>query len=196
MGKINNLGGTLMLKKNIIYLVMVLAPLIGIIVFTYVSIDDNLKDIELHSTYEKFDYKELKKEALVIALIKVQDDLTPDNSTILSNGNTSDIAGFYGTRSVKVIKYFKNRINTSKNLSIIEPSIITEKNEYIRTEGYEKMEKNKHYIVFLSNDNASNKLSLLSANNGKIDISSLKKNEYSDIASKTMEEFKPENFLK
>lgn len=184
------------MRKNLFFATLVLLPIFVLSLYNNVIYTNNLKDIELHSSYYQFDYEELKNDADVIALIKVKDNLSPSNSTISYNENTNDIRGFYGTRSVKVVKYFKNTLNVGKTLSIIEPAVITDKNEYVHTEGYQDMKKNNYYLVFLSTENASHELSIMSANNGKIDLSDLDKNEYQNIAKKANEEFEISQILK
>ena len=175
---------------------LLIIPIIILFVYNNLVVGNQVKDIELPSSYEEFDYTELKEHSQVIALIRVKDDLDYSNSTVTYNGDSPDISGFYGTRSVEVIRYFKNDVGTGKMLSIIEPAIITRDNEYIRTEDYEKMEKNKYYVVFLSDDNASGQLSILSANNGKINVSDWKNNEYEDIRNLMNREFKALDILK
>ena len=51
------------------------------------------------------------------------------------------------------------------------------------------MEKGKTYIVFLSDETASGDMSVISANNGKIDVSSIEDNEFYDIAIKSVIDF-------
>lgn len=66
----------------------------------------------------------------------------------------------------------------------------------MRTEGYEKMEKGNYYLVFLSDDNATNQLSIISANNGKIDLSNIENNEYLEIAYQALSEYNLDNLIK
>ena len=55
------------------------------------------------------------------------------------------------------------------------------------------MEKGKTYIVFLSDETASGDMSVISANNGKIDVSSIEDNEFYDIAIKSVIDFETSN---
>lgn len=183
------------MKKRLAILLVFLAPL-GLFFINHWGEESELRDIELFSSYEEFSYNELKDESSVIALIKVKDNLDVENSTIMYNDGTPDIMGFFGTRSVEVMKFFKNNGGDDKYIKIIEPAIITEHNEYMRTEGYEKMEKGNYYVVFLSDDNETNQLSIISANNGKIDVSNIENNEYLEIAYQALSEYNPDNLIK
>lgn len=66
----------------------------------------------------------------------------------------------------------------------------------MRTEGYEKMEKGNYYLVFLSDDNATNQLSIISANNGEIDRSNIENNEYLKIAHQALSEYNLDHLIK
>lgn len=183
------------MKKRLVILLAFLAPLVFLFI-NHWGKGSELRDIELFSSYEEFSYDELKDVSSVIALIKVKDNLNVENSTIMYNDETPDIKGFFGTRSVEVIKFFKNDGGYDKHIKVIEPAVITEHNEYMRTEGYEKMEKGNYYLVFLSDDNATNQLSIISANNGKIDLSNIENNEYLEIAYQVLSEYNLDNLIK
>lgn len=66
----------------------------------------------------------------------------------------------------------------------------------MRTEGYEKMEKGNYYLVFLSDDNVINQLSIISTNNGKIDRSNIENNEYLKIAHQALSEYNLDHLIK
>ncbi|MBS6504753.1 MAG: hypothetical protein KH415_24625 [Clostridium sp.] len=81
-------------------------------------------------------------------------------------------------------------------MTIIEPAVITKDNEYIHLEEYEKMELGNKYIVFLSDETESGNLSILSGNNGKINVSNFNDNDYPEILVKSLIEFEtPESIL-
>lgn len=157
--------------------------------YTEESKPSELKDIEYHGSFAEFNYEELTEQATVIATVIVNDDLTLENSTLLyANEETNDIYGFIGEREVTVLEYYKNEPNAGETLSLIEPAAITEENEYLRADGYEALEKGKLYLVFLSSDNATNQLSIISANNGVFDLENPEENEKIEILEEAEEE--------
>lgn len=157
--------------------------------YTEESKPSELKDIEYHGSFAEFNYDELTEQATVIATVIVNDDLTLENSTLLyANEETNDIYGFIGEREVTVLEYYKNEPNAGETLSLIEPAAITEENEYLRADGYEALEKGKSYLVFLSSDNATNQLSIISANNGVFDLENPEENEKIEILEEAEEE--------
>lgn len=176
-----------MLKKYLL-LILIALPIIGLGLNNSFA-DNSIKDYKVFATHQEFNYEDLKDASPVIALVRVQDDLDASNSVIYYNENSPAIEGFFGRRQVEVLEYYKDERNLGNNISIIEPAVITDDNEYIHAEEYEKMDKDKTYIVFLSDETASGELSILSANNGKIDVSNLSQNEYKEIAIKSLLEF-------
>lgn len=56
--------------------------------------------------------------------------------------------------------------------------------------------KDNYYIVFLSDDNVSKQLSIISANNGRINISNMEENYYPDIIENAVSEFCLEQIIK
>lgn len=198
MGALTERGVWFMNKKNIfIVSILLMLPLV---IFIVVQIKKGItpKDIELYCSYEQYDYHELKEKADVIALIKVLDDLSLGNSTLIYNEDfeTSVLAGFYSTRLVEVIEYYKDTKDLGAFISIIEPTCISKENCYIHAEGYEKLKKDNYYIVFLSDDNVSKQLSIISANNGRINISNIEENYYPDIIENAVSEFCLEQIIK
>lgn len=174
------------IKKFLIYIVAII-PFIAVC-----TIDLPLKgnnEIAVAGSIEEFDYKELKEKSSVIALVEVIDDLTSENSVINLLDDSMSISGFYGKRDVKVIKYYKDDRGYGESLKIIEPAIVTEDNEYIHLEEYEKMERGNKYIVFLSDETESGNLSIISGNNGKINISNIDDNYYDEILVKSIIDF-------
>lgn len=176
-----------MLKK---FLLLILGIIPFIFIFSnQIPIPSGYKNVEVSSSFEKFDYVKLKSSSEVIALVEVLDDLTKDNSIINYAKKSPTIEGFYGRREVRVLKYYKDEGNLGDTLSIIEPAAITKKDEYLHCEGYEQMVKGNKYIVFLSDKTASRELSVLSGNNGKINVSDFDNNEFYEILIKTLIEF-------
>lgn len=174
-----------------------LLPILGIIPFIFIFLSDfsvvsEYKNIEIAASFQKFDYNELKNSSDVIALVEVKDDLTKNNSVINYAKNSPAIQGFYGRREVKVLKYYKDKRNLGKKLSIIEPAAITKKNEYLHCDEYSQMVKGNKYIVFLSDETASGELSVLSGSNGKINVSDFDNNEFYEILVKSLVEFESE----
>lgn len=176
-----------MFKK---FLILILGIIPFIFIFSnQIPMPSEYKNIEVSSSFEKFDYEELKNSSEVIALVEVLDDLTKDNSVINYAKKSPTIQGFYGRREVRVLKYYKDQCKLGDTLSIIEPSAITKNNEYLHCEEYEQMFKGNKYIVFLSDKTASRELSVLSGNNGKINVSDFDNNEFYEILIKTLVEF-------
>lgn len=107
------------------------------------------------------------------------------------------ISEYYASRKVKLIDVYKSSVQLPENgeIEIIELAAVTE-GQYLHAEGYSAMEKGQTYVVFLSDENASGKLSVISINNGIFDISELseaqEENDYYDIAVKALVEFESE----
>lgn len=176
-----------MLKK---FLLLILGIIPFIFIFSnQIPMPSEYKNIEVSSSFEKFDYEELKNSSAVIVLVEVLDDLNKDNSVINYAKKSPTIQGFYGRREVRVLKYYKDKGTSDDKLSIIEPAAITKNNEYLHCEDYEEMAKGNKYIVFLSDKTASGELSVLSGNNGKINVSDFDNNEFYEILIKTLVEF-------
>lgn len=181
-------------KKKMIAPIAVLLTTLGIYVYSKSDDETNvvpsdLIDIEVQGSFAVFSYEELQDIADIVALVEVNDNLSVNNSTVLyADEESNDMSGFYGEREVRVIEYFKNDIGSGEILTLIEPAVITEKNEYIHSEDYEKLEKGQQYLVFLSNDTPSKQLSIISASNGKVDVLNPEDNVFEDIALEANEE--------
>lgn len=181
--------------KKFFLLILAIIPFIEIAIVDLPSINNN-KELAIECSVQEFDYEELKENSPVIALVEIVDDLNSDNSVINYLDDSITISGFYGKRNAKVIKYYKNERECDTNLTIIEPAVITKDNEYIHLEEYEKMELGNKYIVFLSDETESGNLSILSGNNGKINVSNFNDNDYPEILVKSLIEFEtPESIL-
>lgn len=181
--------------KKFFLLILAIIPFIAIAIVDLPSINNN-KEFAIECSVQEFDYEELKENSPVIALVEIVDDLNSDNSVINYLDDSITISGFYGKRNAKVIKYYKNEREYDTNLTIIEPAVITKDNEYIHLEEYEKMELGNKYIVFLSDETESGNLSILSGNNGKINVSNFNDNYYYAILVKSLVEFEtPESIL-
>lgn len=181
--------------KKFFLLILAIIPFIAIAIVDLPSINNN-KEFAIECSVQEFDYEELKENSPVIALVEIVDDLNSDNSVINYLDDSITISGFYGKRNAKVIKYYKNEREYDTNLTIIEPAVITKDNEYIHLEEYEKMELGNKYIVFLSDETESGNLSILSGNNGKINVSNFNDNDYYTILVKSLVEFEtPESIL-
>lgn len=93
-------------------------------------------------------------------------------------------------KSESVAKLKDIPIQSGDKLTIIDNAAIHD-NNYIHIEGYEKLEKGQIYILYLSNDTASGDYSIISANNGKVQldkVNQLEGDEF-EIAVKTLVEF-------
>lgn len=146
-----------------------------------------LADISYHADMYEYSYEELKEDSQIIALIEVMDELTEKNSEELISQGYS--IGSIGRRQVKVLTYFKNEKNYGDILTILEPASIIN-NQYIHPEDYEKLKKGKEYFVFLSDDTASEELSLMSACNGTFKMDNFNSNNrYFNLAVKSIIEY-------
>lgn len=176
--------------KKCLVCILAIVPFIAIYMID-LSPKANNNPISISGSFQEFNYEELKQNSSVIALVEITDNLTNENSVINLLEDSITISGFYGKRTAKVIKYYKNTNGYGENLTIIEPAIITKENQYIHLEDYEKMECGNKYIVFLSDSTESGNLSIISGNNGKINVSNFNDNDsdYNDILIKSIVEF-------
>jgi len=165
-----------------------------ILIFQYTNVSTSVSaffsnkpiDIKLHGSHEVFDYNGLVERAQVIALVQVNDSLSKNNSTIQYIDNSPMIKYHYATRDVQVIEYYKNELGLGSTIEFNEPAAITLNNEYLHSEEYDALEKGKSYIVYLSNDNGLNELSIISHNNGVVYLDEFDHNEYKDVAVKSV----------
>lgn len=155
-----------------------------------------LEEVTSQGDFIQYDYDELKSASKVIAKVEVMDDLTESNSHLTYDEQLEQplISEYYASRKVKLIDVYKSSVQLPADgeLEIIELAAVTA-GQYLHAEGYSAMEKGQTYVVFLSDDNASGNLSVISINNGIFDISGLneaqEENEYYDIAVKALVEF-------
>lgn len=162
-------------KKNVIIMLLLILILINIINYkkeinyeqiTLATDLDNNSEASIKCDYIEVNYSELFNMADIIALIEVKDNLTSNNSfMIFDNITNKTIVGYYAERKVEVKQYYKTNKNKVKNLTIIEPAVIYD-NTYIHNEDYDKLLKGEEYIVYLSTDNSSNKLSVIAGSAG------------------------------
>jgi hypothetical protein len=186
--------GELMMKKKLITWSFILVfTIIGVTGFDYLN--NQPTDIALEGSNEVFNYTDLVNEANVVALVKVKDKLSKDNSTVVYQENTSIIKYHYATREAEVLKYYKNDLDLGSNIKFNEAVAITSNNEYLHDEEYAALEKGKEYIVYLSTNNGLGELSLISNNNGKIKLDDFLNNEYKDIAIKSVLKIDNGNFF-
>jgi len=145
------------------------------------------KEISICGSSQYYNYQELKDEADIVALVQCEDEISFDNSTLYYDKGL--VVGFSSKRNVRILDVYKGKDNI-ETLDILEPAAVTEDNELIYLEDYETLKKGSRYIVFLSNDTYSGEYSLISGNNGKIDIDNISDNEFLDIAVKSLVEYK------
>lgn len=158
--------------------------------------DNEIMDCITFSSHVKFNYNELEEAADIIALVKVKDKLTKENSTIKYIDGTPYILHHYSIRELEVLEYYKDTLDQGNILKVIEEAAITKNNEYLHDEGYQTLEKGQKYIVYLSKDNGLDSLSIISTNNGRINLAEFDKNEFTDIAVKSILKAENINFKK
>jgi hypothetical protein len=152
---------------------------------------DSLVGTSVLSEYVRYDYESLKSEAMIIAKVQVRDNLTTYNSEITYEPQAAEptILDFMGIRKVKILEIYKgDAVKAGDIMEIIEPAAVTE-DEFLYASDYKPMNKGSVYIVFLSNNTASGKYSIISANNGIVDLTNPDNNTYPGIADKAIAEF-------
>lgn len=154
--------------------------------FNYINSNNKPIDIPLKGSHEVFEYEDLVDEADIIALVQVKDELSKNNSTIVYEENSPSIMYHYATREVEVLEYYKNDLNLGSNIKFNESAAITAQNEYLHAEEYTALQKGEKYIVYLSKNNGLDELSIISRNNGKIDLDDFSENEFLDVAVKSI----------
>ncbi len=145
------------------------------------------KDIEVQGNSITYNYKDLKEEAKLIVLIECLDDITKLNSNIYYEGDF--LVGFSSNRKVRILESYKGNYSINDELSILEPVGVTDENEMLYMDDYRPLKKGDKYILFLSDNNMTQELSVISGNNGKIQLEDFENNDYMDIALKTIAEF-------
>lgn len=156
------------------------------VIFDHMDARNKLKDVVVSGSHVVYEYSNIVEKAEVIALVKVKDDLTVDNSTIVYLENSPLFKDHYATREVEVLEYYKNDLDLGSIIEFNEPAAITSNNEYIHMEDYNTFEKDQKYIVFLSKDNGLNELSIISSDNGVVDLQNFSNNKYEDVAVKSV----------
>lgn len=136
------------------------------------SKSNSYKDISIDSSEQNYSYSQLMNEANVVAVVKVTDTLSRNNSTLLLTDNNS-ISGFFAKRHAIVESLKKDDIGIDKSdLSFIEPAAITNNDEYIHAEDYDTMIEGQEYLVFLNTKNESRQLSIISGDLGQVNLNS------------------------
>ena len=90
------------MKKTIIFISALTIVAVGIFCYNNKISSNDLKDIQTKASFEKYDYLDLKENASVIALVKIEDDLSQENSIINYNENDPLINSYYGVRKATV----------------------------------------------------------------------------------------------
>ncbi|MGR6907345.1 hypothetical protein [Lysinibacillus capsici] len=157
-----------------------------IVGFNYINSSNKPIDIPLQGSHEVFEYNEIVDIADVIALVQVKDELSESNSTVVYEENSPSIMYHYATREVEVLEYYKNDLDLGSNIKFNESAAITAQNEYLHVEEYTALQKGEKYIVYLSKNNGLNELSIISRNNGKINLDNFSENEFLDVAVKSI----------
>lgn len=149
-------------------------------------------EIAAEVDFVQYNYNELKDNAKIIAEVKVLDDLSEENSVLLyAEDSPEELVGFYSLRTVQMLNVYKGTefANAGETMQIIDNAAIS-KDCYYHVARYEELQKGNTYIVFLNNDTASGEMSIMSCENGVVDLSGIENSEYYDIAIKSVAEFK------
>ena len=145
-------------------------------------------EITIEVDFTEFEYDLLKNATLVLARVEVLDDLSEENSVT----ETGEKATAYSMRKIRILDVYKD--NSSKKykkgdeIAVMESTAIID-GKYVHAKGYDKLAKGKKYILFMSDKSESGKYSIISGNNGKIDLENISENPCFDIAVKTLAEF-------
>ncbi|AIQ54059.1 hypothetical protein [Paenibacillus sp. FSL R7-0331] len=174
------------MRKSTFLSTILFSLIIGFVTFDHISERNKPADVVVYGSHAEYDYDDIVNRADVVALIKVNDELTKDNSTIVYLENSPLIKYHYASREAEVLEYYKNDLGLKDNIKFNEPVAITPNNEYIHSEEYIAFEKDQKYIVFLSKDNGLNELSIIASNNGKVDLQDFSNNEYQDVAIRSV----------
>lgn len=155
-----------------------------------------LQDISVIVDYILYDYQELKEQAPLIVKAKITDELSEENTVTEQDPDDPDaIIEAYSLRNIEIMEVYKsdplNKITKGSELSVIEMAAVSG-NQYIHLDGYKKMEQGGVYILFLNNDTKSGDYSIISANNGKVDLENIEESEFYDIAVKSVIEYDSE----
>ena len=148
------------------------------------------KEVIVYADRQEYTYTELVSVSDVIALVRIEDELSAENSTVIYNEylQAAVPVGFYGTREATVLKYYKNEVGTGNSVFIAEPACITQDNYYMHGDDYNSMIKGEEYVVFLSTDNSIGHLSIISAKNGRIALSGEEENFSTELTAMVIEQ--------
>lgn len=177
-------------KKLTLVIFAILLPPTLYLGYQHVDQESKLVEVFVEGDYFIFeDSVDIEEFAEVVALVRVEDDLTSENSTVMSGGSTYAAPwAFYGARDVTVLEYYKNSGHYGEQLTIHEPAAITSNNELIRYEMHEPLEKGKEYIVFLGISPAFNHLDVI-IQQGRIDIEDENENEHIEFAEQAINHY-------
>lgn len=169
--------------------------------------NEAVKEHITQADMELFDYEALKEKAKVVVKVSVMDDLTEQNSRFIYDEYDDDhpILDYYALRKVQISEIYKDELNIVKDkISIAEAAAMEDKTVY-HYEGYEPLKKGGSYILFLDNDTEPKHLSIISCENGRVDLDHIEKSKdmFYEIATKALIDFetklpakKKQEFLK
>ncbi len=180
------------IKSNLVYAIVVSTLCLSIIAFFAVRATiphtPERKDAPTQGDFKQYEYEEIKETAHTIAVVKMKDALSAENSTVVKNENDA-ITDYYSTRNATVLKFIKNEKGYGEEISFLDSAAMTSDNYYLHDEHYDAPEKNEKYLVFLCESNISGKDFVISTNNGMFALKNLQKNLRRDILYATLIEF-------
>ena len=149
------------------------------------------QDIVSHADFIQYNYDQLKEAAEIIAEVEIVDELSEDNSYLVySDDAYKDLLGFYSLREAKILSVYKGKevVGDKETIRILD-GVALEGGKRYMNDGYEGVQNGKRYLVFLNDNNASGEMSIISNDNGVIDLSDISGAAYYDIAVKAAVEY-------
>lgn len=155
-----------------------------------------IKEQITQADMEIFDYEALKERAKVIVKVSVMDALTEQNSRFLYDeyDDAHPVIDYYALRSVRIIETYKDELNLTKDEIHVAEAAAMEDSTLYHYEGYEPLKKGNAYILFLGNDTEPKHLSIISCENGKVNLDHIEKSNdmFYEIAAKAVIDFETE----
>lgn len=124
--------------------------------------------------YVQFSYEELWERAHTIAVITPLDELSVENSYGISDSGDC----FYNAHSIRAVQaltFYKNSKGYSENFEVVEVCAMLDDGSVVGMENCYPMYKGETYLVFLGDSGWGYPI-VLSADNGKFDLTNLRLN--------------------
>jgi len=144
------------------------------------TVKENIKIISTHADFivhEELSEVEKNADLIVLAKFTGQRELneykTEEGHTFLQNSIST----------VKILKSFKGDIDVDSTIQTFEPGYFQKENEYITVEGYNLMNENGEYILFLRKNTEGPVHTIVGMYQGKYDVS--KPNQVNARANQT-----------